>query len=133
MVEDATFTEQNENVTLDTEISLRETSTNVMMILSSTIASLGIISNLTVVTVFMRNKKLRIKIPNIFIINQVRKICHSKSSLIETSLVNYQQQSINPLFNMLSNICKKSSVSFHRVEHLEVIGSKPKFLNVYNL
>ena len=74
MEEVSNFTEPSENVTLDKEISSTETRTDVMMILSSTIASLGIISNLTVVIVFLRNKKLRIKIPNMFIINQVRKM-----------------------------------------------------------
>ena len=44
---------------------------DVMMLLSSIIASVGIISNLNVVLVFINNKKLRRKIPNIFIINQV--------------------------------------------------------------
>ena len=74
MEEVSNFTEQSENVTLfnDTHISSTESETDVMMILSSTIASLGIISNLTVVIVFLRDKKLRTKIPNIFIINQVR-------------------------------------------------------------
>ena len=71
MDEDGNFTVRRENVTLDTQISSKESKMDVMMILSSTIASLGIISNLTVVVVFLRNKKLRIKIPNIFIINQV--------------------------------------------------------------
>ena len=47
------------------------TSIDVMLVLSSAIASVGIISNLTVVVVFVNDKKLRSKIPNIFIINQV--------------------------------------------------------------
>ena len=41
--------------------------------IQSTIASLGIVTNLTVIVVFLNHKKLRRKIPNIFIINQVRK------------------------------------------------------------
>ena len=40
-------------------------------ILSTIIASVGIFSNLTVVIAFLNHKKLRRKIPNIFIINQV--------------------------------------------------------------
>ena len=44
---------------------------DVMMILTSVIASVGIVSNLNVVVVFLKHKKLRCKIPNIFIINQV--------------------------------------------------------------
>ena len=71
MDEEGNFTVRKENVTLDTQTSLMERNIDAMMILSSAIASLGIISNLTVVVVFLRNKKLRIKIPNIFIINQV--------------------------------------------------------------
>ena len=41
------------------------------MIIHSTIACIGIIANSTVVVVFLNHKKLRQKIPNIFIINQV--------------------------------------------------------------
>ena len=44
---------------------------DVMMILSATIASVGIVGNLTVIIVFLNDKKLRKKIPNIFIIHQV--------------------------------------------------------------
>ena len=40
-------------------------------IIQSTIASVGIVANLTVILVFLNHKKLRRKIPNIFIINQV--------------------------------------------------------------
>ena len=40
-------------------------------IFHSTIACIGIIANATVVVVFLNHKKLRQKIPNIFIINQV--------------------------------------------------------------
>ena len=44
---------------------------SVMMILSTTVAIVGIIANFTVVIVFLNHKKLRGKIPNMFIINQV--------------------------------------------------------------
>ena len=44
---------------------------NVMNILQIIIASLGITTNLIVVVVFLNHKKLRRKIPNICIINQV--------------------------------------------------------------
>ena len=44
---------------------------NIMMILSTLIASVGIVANFTVIIVFLNDKKLRKKIPNIFIINQV--------------------------------------------------------------
>ena len=41
-------------------------------IIQSTVASVGIVANLTAIVVFPNHKKLRRKIPNIFIINQVR-------------------------------------------------------------
>ena len=44
---------------------------DVMMIIHSTTASVGIIASLTVVVVFLNHKKFRRKIPNVFIINQV--------------------------------------------------------------
>ena len=42
-----------------------------MMVIHSTITSVGIITNFTVIVVFLNHKILREKIPNIFIINQV--------------------------------------------------------------
>ena len=48
-------------------------SVDIMMLLSVLIACLGIVLNFTVVVVFLNSKKLRTKIPNMFIINQVRK------------------------------------------------------------
>ena len=62
------------------ESSLNSTSRNsnnensrveTILIIQSTTASVGIIANLTVIVVFLNHKKLRRKIPNIFIINQV--------------------------------------------------------------
>ena len=44
-----------------------------ILIIHNTTASVGIVANLTVIVVFLNHKKLRRKIPNIFIINQVRK------------------------------------------------------------
>ena len=44
----------------------------IILVIQSAIASFGIIANLTVIVVFLNHKKLRRKIPNIFIINQVR-------------------------------------------------------------
>ena len=41
-------------------------------IIQSSVASVGIIANLTVIVVFINHKKLRKKIPNIFIIKQVK-------------------------------------------------------------
>ena len=45
-----------------------------ILLIQSTTATVGIIANLTVIVVFLNHKKLRRKIPNIFIINQVRHI-----------------------------------------------------------
>ena len=52
-----------------TNDNVRETT---IRIIQSSVASIGIVSNLTVIVVFVNHKKLRRKIPNIFIINQVR-------------------------------------------------------------
>ena len=46
--------------------------TNSMGIVHSVIASVGIVTNLTVILIFLKHSKLRRKIPNICIINQVR-------------------------------------------------------------
>ena len=49
-----------------------ETSTDfVVMVVHSTIASVGIVGNLMVVIVLSNNRKLRVKVPNMFMINQV--------------------------------------------------------------
>ena len=45
---------------------------DVMMIVHSLIGCVGIVANFTVITVFGNHKKLRQKIPNIFIIHQIR-------------------------------------------------------------
>ena len=58
------------NVTL-TLMSESSQSVDVMMVLSTIIASVGIVANFTVILVFLNDKKLRKKIQNIFIINQV--------------------------------------------------------------
>ena len=50
----------------------------------STIASIGIVTNFTVIAVFLSNRKLRKKIPNIFIINQVSSIGLYFVSKLET-------------------------------------------------
>ena len=42
-------------------------------IIQSSVPSVGIVANLTVIVVFLNHRKLRKKIPNIFIINQVFK------------------------------------------------------------
>ena len=59
------------NMTFNEQVESSPT-VDVMMILTCIITSVGIVSNLTVVIVFLHHKKLRRKIPNMFIINQVR-------------------------------------------------------------
>ena len=54
---------------------------DVMKILQLVIASLGVTTNLIVVVVFLNHKKLRRKIPNICIINQVSVIKYMSVSL----------------------------------------------------
>ena len=71
-----TFVNHSENVTSVGEVE-KDKSLGIMAILKSIIASLGIITNLTVVIVFFNHKKLRRKIPNIFITNQVSSVSSS--------------------------------------------------------
>ena len=59
------------NMTSSSILQEPDGSTDVMMIIHSIIAAVGIVGNLTVVVVFLNHKKFRRKIPNIFIINQV--------------------------------------------------------------
>ena len=65
------------NISNATEIpmidSLNESSMmeDIVMIVSTVIASVGIVANFTVIIVFLNDKKLRCKIQNIFIIHQV--------------------------------------------------------------
>ena len=58
--------EFQENGTFSNSVNLN------IRIIQSTTASLGIITNLTVIVAFLNHKILRKKIPNIFIVNQVR-------------------------------------------------------------
>ena len=62
------FSKCNSTPSSSTEMSDNVT---VMMILQSLISSVGIIANMTVVIVFINDRKLRVKIPNMCIINQV--------------------------------------------------------------
>ena len=64
---------------------------DVVMILSTLIASVGNVANFTVISVFLNDKKLRKKIPNIFIIHQV--------SFIFT-LFNFVSGNVYPGFQM---------------------------------
>ena len=59
-----------------------ESTSEVIIILQSLIAGVGIAANSTVVIVFLNNKKLRGKIPNIFIINQISLLGGSFNYLI---------------------------------------------------
>ena len=56
------------NITESRDISIKY---DVMRILQITIATSGIITNLAVIVVFVNDKTLRRKVPNICIINQV--------------------------------------------------------------
>ena len=73
IVENKTFTTEENNTTYTSnnvaDVDSRALS---ILVITSTIASVGIVSNLTVIVVFLNHKKLRKKFPNIFIINQVR-------------------------------------------------------------
>ena len=78
----------NSSVTINETLSNEKTSSdtfNVMQILQSIIASVGITANLTVIIVFLSHRKLRLKIPNRFIVNQVSK--SSKSFCIGYNVV----------------------------------------------
>ena len=63
-----------ENISVSGQLTIRSPTddpTDIMMVLTILIASVGMIANFTVVVVFSHHQKLRCKIPNIFIINQV--------------------------------------------------------------
>ena len=63
------------NISNDSNLTILENddkSLDVMVICQSIIASVGILSNMTVVVVPLNHRKLSCKIPNLFIINQVR-------------------------------------------------------------
>ena len=73
--ENETFYAEKERVTSVSNVLLNCTSRDqTILVIQSTTASVEIVANLTVIVVFLNHKKLRRKIPNIFIINQVRKI-----------------------------------------------------------
>ena len=59
------------SVVTESHVETGEESDYVMMILHSTTASVGIVANLTVVVAFLKHRKFRRKILNVFIINQV--------------------------------------------------------------
>ena len=55
---------------------------DIMVILQNTIASVGIVANFIVVIVFLNDRKLTWKIPNMFIINQVSKYVKLYSGVV---------------------------------------------------
>ena len=65
------------NTTVDNSQNISRSVDDVMKILQVIIASLGITANSIVVFVFLNHKKLRRKLPNICIINQVSIIKHT--------------------------------------------------------
>ena len=71
MTSTATFTNVS---TIETNKLEENTDTRIstMGIIHSVIASVGIVTNLTVIIVFLNHRRLRRKVPNICIINQVR-------------------------------------------------------------
>ena len=60
------------NIRNSSAIEDGELTSQIIATLQSIIASVGIVANSTVIIVFLNNEKMRRKIPNIFIINQVR-------------------------------------------------------------
>ena len=76
MVDPDVWTSVVDVVTSDTTTNSDDRNNNgnsidVMMLLSTIVASIGIVSNATVIIAFLNHKKLRSKIPTMFIINQV--------------------------------------------------------------
>ena len=72
MTSSATFTHlEGSTIETNTPEENINTRTNTMGIVHSIIASFGMLTNLTVIVVFLNHRKLRRKVPNICIINQV--------------------------------------------------------------
>ena len=67
---EASSTTRNVSSTVHGEVG--DKTQELIFIFQSIISSVGIVANATVVVVFMKHKKLRKKITNIFLINQVR-------------------------------------------------------------
>ena len=62
----------NRNKTASNESATSSNTIDAMEIIQLSIAPVGIVANLTVIIVFLSNKKLRRKIPNKLIVNQVK-------------------------------------------------------------
>ena len=69
-LENSTFT--NEDVNSTHNFDNGNSRAKSIRLIQTSIASVGIVANLMVIITFLNHKKLRKKIPNIFIINQVR-------------------------------------------------------------
>ena len=74
-------TVMNETQTMNNTIEDTSTGISTMGIVYSVIASVGLVTNLTVIVVFLNHRKLRRKIPNICIINQVCFYCKFRKHL----------------------------------------------------
>ena len=92
---------------------------DVMMILSAMIASVGIVANFTVIIVFLNDKKLRKKIPNIFIIHQVSFIftLHFSILFLRMSPLGFKSR-VDSLACMLHHLCAMDSSDSPLVQHL---------------
>ena len=90
-----------------------------VMILSTLIASVGIVANFTVIIVFLNDKKLRKKIPNIFIIHQVSFIFTLYFSILflVMSTLGFKSR-VDSLACMLNNLCAMDSSDSPLVQHL---------------
>ena len=71
-----------------------ELTSQIIATLQSVIASVGIVANSKVIIVFLNNEKMRRKIPNIFIINQVR--VHLIISVLNVALQDLYRGSTRP-------------------------------------
>ena len=77
ILENKIFLTEEGSLNFTTNISYNgNTRAQSILLIQSTTASIRIVANLTVIVVFLNHKKLRRKIPNIFIINQVRHYLH---------------------------------------------------------
>ena len=72
---------------------------NVTQILQCLIASIGIVANFTVIIAFLNNKKLRRKVPNIFIINQVSAATMAFLHSFRFTICGFLKSSLTPLGN----------------------------------
>ena len=94
---------------------------DIMMILSTVTVSVGFFANLTVVVVFVKHRKLRRKIPNIFFINQVshQQLYLSNTLIKNSNCLRYLVISFS-LPRVTDLQCKMQS-NFHRECSREII------------